>query len=464
VFHARPRLRVLVLAALALVVAAATAGIGGATTTATAPSNTAKPNVTGTAKQGNTLTSTSGSWAGDTPISFVYKWLSCDTAGNNCTTISGAGSSTYVLQGSDVGHRVRSQVTATNSAGSASQNSDPTATVVSAGAAPASTSLPAISGTARVGSKLTTTNGGWSGASPITYKYDWRRCDANGNSCTTIGLNSDNQTYVLVAADQGHAVRVVVTATNSVGQAQATSNPTAAVTAGGPANTALPAISGTATQGQTLTTTNGTWTSATTVTYTYQWERCDSAGNNCAAISGATSTTYVLAAADAGHKLRATVKATNSTGSNSASSATVGPVATGPTLPPGAVKLPNGEISVPASSVSDTNRLTIVSVKYSPSAIHGKAPITLTVKVTDVNKYVISGVLVYVLPVPSNWAAKTPEVPTGQDGTARIRIQPTLKTPKRGSLVLFVRARTPQGNLLAGSSSRRPISVRIFAR
>jgi hypothetical protein len=113
------------------------------------------------------------------------------------------------------------------------------------------------------------------------------------------------------------------------------------------------------------------------------------------------------------------------------------------------VKVASGEISVPASSVSDTNRLTIVSVKYSPSAIHGKAPITLTVKVTDVNKYVISGVLVYVLPVPSNWAAKTPEVATGADGTASIRIQPTLKTPKR-SLVLFVRVGRRRGTCSQG--------------
>jgi hypothetical protein len=133
------------------------------------------------------------------------------------------------------------------------------------------------------------------------------------------------------------------------------------------------------------------------------------------------------------------------------------------TLPSGAVKLPNGEISVPAASIPDTNRLTISSVKYTPSAIHGRAPVTITVKVTDVNKYVISGALVYVLPVPSNFAAKTTETPTGQDGTVTITITPTAKAPKRGSLVLFVRARTPQGNLLAGSSTRRLVSVRIFA-
>jgi hypothetical protein len=42
-----------------------------------------------------------------------------------------------------------------------------------------------------------------------------------------------------------------------------------------PLNTALPTISGTTTQGQTLTETNGTWANNPVPPFTYQWEDCD---------------------------------------------------------------------------------------------------------------------------------------------------------------------------------------------
>src|SRR4051812_16335448 len=77
-----------------------------------------------------------------------------------------------------------------------------------------------------------------------------------------------------------------------------------------PTNTAAPTISGTPTVGQTLTASPGSWTSDTTPTYAYQWQRCDSAGNNCAAVTGATAQTYVVQSADVGKTLRVTVTAT----------------------------------------------------------------------------------------------------------------------------------------------------------
>jgi hypothetical protein len=82
-----------------------------------------------------------------------------------------------------------------------------------------------------------------------------------------------------------------------------------------PQNTAVPTVSGDARAGSTLTTTNGSWTSdGGTVTYTYQWQRCNSAGAGCAAISGATRQTYVVATADVGNRLRSVVTARNNDG------------------------------------------------------------------------------------------------------------------------------------------------------
>jgi len=91
-----------------------------------------------------------------------------------------------------------------------------------------------------------------------------------------------------------------------------------------PANTAQPTVSGTPAQGQTLTGTDGTWSNAPT-SFAYQWMRCPASGgaadaSDCAAIGGATTTAYVLAAGDVGSRLRFRVTATNADGSTAAAS------------------------------------------------------------------------------------------------------------------------------------------------
>src|SRR5205807_25938 len=104
-------------------------------------------------------------------------------------------------------------------------------------------------------------------------------------------------TYTLGHGDVGDTVRVVVTDTNAAGSAQATSAQTPSVAAAPPANTAPPSISGTTTDGQTLTAANGTW-SGTPGSYSYQWQSCDAAGGNCQSIQGATASTYTLGHGD----------------------------------------------------------------------------------------------------------------------------------------------------------------------
>jgi RHS repeat-associated protein len=99
--------------------------------------------------------------------------------------------------------------------------------------------------------------------------------------------------------------------------------------AGKPADTSLPSISGELTDGQTLAASTGTWTASPTPAYTYQWQRCNSAGAECANISGATSSTHTLVAADVGQRLRVNVTATN-TGGNATATSTTSEVVGGP--------------------------------------------------------------------------------------------------------------------------------------
>ena len=80
-----------------------------------------------------------------------------------------------------------------------------------------------------------------------------------------------------------------------------------------PVNTAAPVASGTATVGNTLSVTNGTWLNTPT-SYTYQWKR------DTVAIESATNATYVLVEDDAGTSITCTVTAINAAGSTAATS------------------------------------------------------------------------------------------------------------------------------------------------
>ena len=110
-------------------------------------------------------------------------------------------------------------------------------------------------------------------------------------------------------------------------------------TTAAPSNTTLPAISGTDTQGQPLTTTKGSWTGSPTF-YAYQWRQCDSSGNNCTNVSGATASSYTLTSGDVGHTIRAVVTATNAGGSTPATSNQTSAVQAAPPAPPSNTTLP----------------------------------------------------------------------------------------------------------------------------
>jgi hypothetical protein len=110
--------------------------------------------------------------------------------------------------------------------------------------APSNSSAPTVSGTAQQGQTLTATTGTWSGTAPISYAYQWRRCDTAGATCTSIS-GATSQSYSLVSADVGSTVRVRVTASNSAGSSTADSSHTAVVqtapASAGPCGTAATA-------------------------------------------------------------------------------------------------------------------------------------------------------------------------------------------------------------------------------
>jgi hypothetical protein len=81
-----------------------------------------------------------------------------------------------------------------------------------------------------------------------------------------------------------------------------------------PSSVVSPVISGSGIVGQTLSTTNGTWSGTLPITYAYQWNR------NGSVILGATFNTYTLVIADSSNAINCTVTATNAGGSVSANS------------------------------------------------------------------------------------------------------------------------------------------------
>ena len=328
---------VVVVAALSFFTTFAGSGFAGGGPGQQPPSLVSAPAISGTAMAGQTLTAAAGSWKG-VSLSYAYQWKRCDLSGGGCNPVGGATATTYKLGLADVGTTLRVDVTASNKNGSATATSPQTALVAPApapAAPPANTALPQISGTAQVGQTLTSSTGSWSG-SPTSYGYQWQRC---GSSCAAIS-GATASTYVLTTTDAAATIRVAVTATNSGGSTSATSAATAAVAAApaptpttAPANTALPQHSGTAPTGQTMKTSNGTW-SGSPSSYAYQWMRCDSAGANCASITGATASSYAVASADVGKTLRATVSATNTGGTGTATSAQSSAATSAPTSTP----------------------------------------------------------------------------------------------------------------------------------
>ena len=325
-------------------------------------------------------------------------------------------------------------------------------------AKPSNNSPPRVIGAARVGQVLTGERGTWTN-NPTKYDYAWLRCGANGGNCDAIGGANGTQ-YQLSAADDGHTIRFRVIATNSDGSTTATSAATAVVVAGGkPANTVLPAVSGTAQENSTLSGTNGTWTNSPSK-YEYAWLRCDKNGGSCSSINGANKNTYTLTSADIGATIRFRVVASNSAGSDTATSA-----ATALVSKFRGNGCPAGGNPDQASAINPPARLLVDTLQSDPAVVT-KSTQTVTVRfhVTSTCGGPVQGALVYATATPYNQFAIPPEQPTGADGWAALTFQRGRGFPaskQQRQLTIFVRARKSGENVLVGISTRRLMSIRV---
>jgi hypothetical protein len=216
-------------ALLGLLAAALTALVAASAALAAPPRSTSPPEISGTYREGSTLTASTGSWSNG-PTSFSYRWLRCDN--EDCRRISGATSRRYQLVARDVGRALVVEVTARNADGARTARSAFTP-LIAANVPPQNTAPPTISGTPVVGGTLSADPGTWSGAP--TFTFVWLRCDAAGGACADTG--SRGRTYGVRAEDVGRTLRVEVRARNPRGTTRATSAQTGVVRAatGGPA-------------------------------------------------------------------------------------------------------------------------------------------------------------------------------------------------------------------------------------
>ena len=234
--------------------------------------------ITGSTTTGSVLTAGALTPSGAT---VTRQWQRSTSANGTYTNIAGATGTTYTLVSGDMGYYIKVAITGTGTYSGTSTS--PASALVTTPV----TAIAAITGSTTQGSTLTA---GARTPSAATVSYQWRR---NGTAIS----GATNPTYVTVSADVGTTISVTATGTGNY-SGSATSASTAMITT---PLTAIAPISGTATQGSTLTA--GARTPAA-ATVTYQWKKD---GVN---IAGATGSTYTLTAAEVGGTITVTATGT----------------------------------------------------------------------------------------------------------------------------------------------------------
>ncbi|MDN4163284.1 nidogen-like domain-containing protein [Nocardioides abyssi] len=174
-------------------------GGGGGGGGSTALVATADPTITGTAKVGQTLKASTGTWNG-TDLTYSYAWS------RGGTPIAVATGAEYVATAADADKAITVTVTASKT-GLTDGKATSAAVTVAKGDAPTATTAPAVTGDAEPGGTLTVSSGTWSEPG-VTFAYQWL-VDGTPVSGAT------GPSYVVRTGDAGKKVSVRVTATKA---------------------------------------------------------------------------------------------------------------------------------------------------------------------------------------------------------------------------------------------------------
>lgn len=174
--------------------------------------------------------------------------------------IPGATGEKYVVTGADAGQNIWAKMTLVSTGMTPLTLTSKTVTIAKGTftASPA----PALSGTAKVGHKLTANPGNWSPAG-ATLAYQWYRGDTPINGATS-------RSYTATAADNGKYLKVRVRASKAGYNTLDRWSVTRKVTAGSIVATKRLSVAGSARYGQTVKVSQG-WTPGSKVSY--QWYR-----------------------------------------------------------------------------------------------------------------------------------------------------------------------------------------------
>ena len=349
--------------------AAATAQV-----TETLPTNSVVPVVVGTAQTGRSLNASTGSWS-IPALTFSYQWMRATTVDGTYANIADATLSTYVVSHQNVGYFIKVVVTGVNTGGAASSSAASSATAIVIDVAPTSSATPSIIGTAQTGQTLTVSNETWNNR-PTAYTYQWKRASTVAGPYSDI-IGADTANYVVGAGDLGYFFKVAVTASNSGGTSSVIDSVVTAQSIDiAPVNATVPAITGTAQVGVTLSVSDGNWDNRPT-SLTYQWKRSSTSDGTYSNITNATSASYVVTVGDIGYFIRGVVTGVNTGGSSSGaiSAATaavvdIAPVAATTSVISGIAQ--NGQ-TLTAATTNWVNRPTSFTYQWSRAASVGGA-------------------------------------------------------------------------------------------